>query len=211
MTGFLYISRTPQNDPRYERFFFSFLGRKDGGLVKGENRTQKNQNLSQLTTRFEWEGLDWALSGLDQTGRTLSTYQDSCDRVHSVFLVLFWLGMDLEKQKDGATDMHVWNCLEWGEDLFGIFVRQNARTESPWAEVYFSSHYTGLVCFLGARRRQKTIITVGGQGWTLRLILLLRFEVTQQDIRSILHLTMRQVGGKKDKKQYEKKEKKTKK
>lgn len=50
--------------------------------------------------------------GLGQTGRTLSTYQGSCDRKHSLFLVLFWLGMDLEKQKDGATDMH---CLKTAE------------------------------------------------------------------------------------------------
>lgn len=88
-----------------------FLGKRRWKTGKGEkNKTQNlvvNQNLSQLTTRLEWGRLDWALSGLDQTGRTLSTYQDSCDRVHSVFLVLFWLGMDLEKQKDGATDMHV--------------------------------------------------------------------------------------------------------
>lgn len=140
---FFYISLTTQNDPRYERFFF-FLGRGDGGLEKGKNKTQNlavNQNLSQLTTRLEWGRLDWALSGLDQTGRTLSTYQDSCERVHSVFLVLFWLGMDLEKQKDGATDMHVWNCLEWSEDLFGIFVRQTL-SELKVLEQKFIFHHT---------------------------------------------------------------------
>lgn len=109
MTGLLYISLTPQNDPRYERFFF-FLGRGDRGLVKGKKQNTepgcKSKSIT-VKTRLEWGRLDWALSGLDQTGITLSTYQDSCDRVHSVFLVLFWLGMDLEKQKDGATDMHV--------------------------------------------------------------------------------------------------------
>lgn len=73
-----------------------------------------------------------------------------------------------------------------------------ARTESPWAEVYFSPHYGSLDCFL-ARRRQNTIITVDGHECTLSLILLLRFEVTQQDIGSILHLTMRQVKEKKKK------------
>lgn len=73
------------------------------------------------------------------------------------------------------------------------FLTDFAKTESPWAEVYFSPHYSGLDCYLGARNRQKTIITVGGHECTLRLILLLRFEVTQQDIGSILHLTMRQV------------------
>lgn len=63
------------------------------------------------------------------------------------------------------------------------------KTDFAWAEVYFSPHYGGFDCFLGARRRQKTIITVGGHECTLGLILLLRFEVTQQDIGSILHLT----------------------
>ena len=64
-------------------------------------------SLSHFTTGLEWERLDWACGGLGQTGRTPSTYRGSCDRIHSVFLVLFWWGMDLEKQKDGATDMHV--------------------------------------------------------------------------------------------------------
>lgn len=80
------------------------------GKEERNNKTQNSfvsHNFSHITTRLEWERLDWALCRLDQTGRTLSTYRGSCDRTHSVFLVLFWLGMDLEKQKDGATDMHV--------------------------------------------------------------------------------------------------------
>ena len=86
------------------------------GLVRGK---QQNMELA-----YKWQSITFynragegkaglGLCGLDETGRTLSTYQGSCDRIHSVFLVLFWLGMDLEKQKDGATDMHVLNCLEW--------------------------------------------------------------------------------------------------
>ena len=80
------------------------------GKKGGKNITRNlpiNHNLPQFTTGLEWEKSGLGLCGLDQTGRTLSTYRGSCDRIHSVILVLFWLGMDLEKQKDGATDMHV--------------------------------------------------------------------------------------------------------
>lgn len=137
------------------------------------------------------------LCGLDQTGRTLSTYQGSCDRIHSVFLVLFWLGMDLEKQKDGATDMHVWNCLEW---KWGPVFSLDILCQD-WESLGRSLFFTTLrqSCLLSARRRKKTIITVGGHECTLRLIPLLRFEVTQQDMGSILHLTMRRVKKKKKK------------
>lgn len=80
------------------------------------------------------------------------------------------------------------------------------NTESPWAEAYFSPHYSSVDCFLSARR-QKTIITVGGHECTLRLILPLRFEVTQQDMGSIPHLTMRQEKRKRKKKKTRKGEK----
>lgn len=123
MITFICISLTLQNDLVYM------------DLIKGKRRIDKRKatkhetclwitiyhNLQQ--TSWAWVGkAGLGLCGLDQTGRTLSTYQGSCDRIHSVFLVLFWLGMDLEKQKDGATDMHVWNCLEWTEDLLGMFL-----------------------------------------------------------------------------------------
>ena len=46
----------------------------------------------------------------EETGLgTLRTYQGSCDTTHSVFLVQFWMGMDLtriEKQKDGPGDIY---------------------------------------------------------------------------------------------------------
>lgn len=54
-----------------------------------------------------------ALSGLERTGRAPCTYQGSCDRTHSVFLVLLWRGMDLEKQKDWATDMYELLKVKW--------------------------------------------------------------------------------------------------
>lgn len=105
-----------------------FWRRRDRGSVRGKQQNMELAYKSQSITVYNraWVGKGGlGLCGLDQTGRTLSTYQGSCDTIHSVFLVLFWLGMDLEKQKDGATDMHIWNCLEWSEDLFGIvFVRQ---------------------------------------------------------------------------------------
>lgn len=44
--------------------------------------------------------------GLERTGRAACTYQDSCDRTHSVFLVLFCWDMDLEKQTDWAADTY---------------------------------------------------------------------------------------------------------
>lgn len=99
---------TPQNDLGH------FWGRGDRGSGKTErnitrNSLPMNHNLSQLTTGLEWGKAELGWCGLGQTGRTLSTYQGSGDTIHSVFLVLFWLGMDLEKQKDGATDMH---CLK---------------------------------------------------------------------------------------------------
>lgn len=56
-----------------------------------------------------------------------------------MFLVLFWLGTDLEKQKDGATDMHETNCSELLSRL-GRDGRCDTRT------------------------RPKVIITVGGWG-----------------------------------------------
>lgn len=92
---------------------------KNGGLAGGKitrgQPTWKRQFIIQTEHnsgawgRGKWAGL--GLCGLNQTGRTLSTYRGSCDTIHSVFLVLFWLGMDLEKHKKdgGATDMHVWN------------------------------------------------------------------------------------------------------
>lgn len=54
---------------------------------------------------------------------------------------------------------------------------------------------------LGVRRRQETAITAGGHECTLRLILLLRFELRWQDIGSIIHLTMRRIKQGKEKKQ----------
>lgn len=125
MISFLCVSLALQND--LGRTDFYFWGREDRGLVKGKKHNTELACKSQSITVYNraWVGkAGLGLCGLDQTGRTLSTYQGSCDRIHSVFLVLLWLGMDLEKQKDGATDMHVWNCLEWREDLSGIFVRQ---------------------------------------------------------------------------------------
>lgn len=124
--------------------------RGDRGLARGKQQNMELAYESQSITVYNraWVGkAGLGLCGLVQTGRTLSTYQGSCDRIHSVFLVLFWLGMDLEKQKDGATDMHVWNCSEWSEDLFGIvFVKTDfARTRSPWAEVYFSPHHMAVL------------------------------------------------------------------
>ena len=94
-----------------------------------------------------------------------------------------------------TAQSEVRTCLE----LFSFFVRQHfARTGSPWAEdlCFCPPHYGRLDCLLGARRRQKIIIAVGGHECTLRLIPLLQFEVTQQDTESILHLTMTQVSTK---------------
>lgn len=116
------ISLTLQNEMHGLILFFA-EGWGDRGLVTGE---QQNRQLSYKSKSITVYSRGWigkaglGLCGLNQTGRTLYTYQGSCDRIHSVFLVLFWLGMDLEKQKDGATDMHVWNCLEWG--LVFIFI-----------------------------------------------------------------------------------------
>lgn len=65
-------------------------------------------NLSQVYDKARGrERPDWALSGLERTGRAACTYRGSCDRTHSVFLVLFWWDMDLEKQKR-LGHRHVW-------------------------------------------------------------------------------------------------------
>lgn len=77
----------------------------------GKGGKTKHQTCLQITIYHSLQGLSgkgWTGLCVDwiRLGRTLSTYQGSCDRIHSVFLVLFWVGMDLKKQKDGATDMH---------------------------------------------------------------------------------------------------------
>lgn len=111
-----------------------FTGRGDRGLVRGKSHNTELACKSQTIKLYHrWSGLEWerlglGLCGLDQTGRTLSTYRGSCDRIHSVFLVLFWLGMDLEKQKDGATDMHIWKFFKW--------------YEPPWNCCFFLVKYT---------------------------------------------------------------------
>lgn len=130
------------------------------------------------------------MSGLERAGRAACTYPGSCDRTHSVFLLLFWWDMDLEKQKDWATDMY--EALRVKSEPF---LRESFSCHPPSPP---AAHFSGL----GVRRRQETVITAGGHKCTLRLILLLRFEVTRQDIRSIIHLTMRQIkqGAKKTKK-----------
>lgn len=79
-------------------------------MLKGREN-QKNgtglRNLAQFYHKARGrERLDWALSGPERTGRAACTYRGSCDRTHSVFLLPFWWGMDLEKQKDWATDMY---------------------------------------------------------------------------------------------------------
>lgn len=190
------ISLTLQNEVHGLFIYFLAEGWGDRGLVTGE---QQNRQLAYKAKSITVYSRGWigkaglGLCGLNQTGRTLYTYQGSCDRIHSVFLVLFWLGMDLEKQKDGATDMHVWNCLEWSEDLFLFsFVRQTLLGLRVLGQKFIFHHHTSsLDCFLCEMWRQKTIITVGGHECTLRLILLLKFAVSQQDVESIRCLTIR--------------------
>lgn len=117
------ISLTLQNEMHGLILFFLLRAEETEDWLQENNKTGNfpiNQSLITVYSRG-WIGkAGLGLCGLNQTGRTLYTYQGSCDRIHSVFLVLFWLDMDLEKQKDGATDMHVWNCLEWG--LVFIFI-----------------------------------------------------------------------------------------
>lgn len=140
--------------PGAQTRIFVFWGGGDGGLVKRKETTKHGTRFQvtifpHITTRLKWERLDWALCGLDQTGRTLSTYRGSRDRTHSVFLVLFWLGMDLEKQKDGATDMHVWNCLVWREEPFGIsfcFVKQTLPGLKVLEQKFIFQHTTVVLC-----------------------------------------------------------------
>lgn len=96
-------------------FLFASLTLQNGvrGDIGSSRGKQQNKELAYKTTSITVYNRAWVgeaglgLCGLGQTGGTPSTYQGSCDRIHSVFLVLFWLGMDLEKQKDGATDMYV--------------------------------------------------------------------------------------------------------
>lgn len=95
----------PTNQSRSGTWRFLLWGGGEGGLVKG-GRNQTRDWSCKSITRFFWGGvggwwLDWALSGL-----AACTYPGSCDRTHSVFLLLFWWDMDLEKQKDWATDMY---------------------------------------------------------------------------------------------------------
>lgn len=178
-----------------------------GGLVEGKkNKTQHlpvNHILAQIYNKARvGKRLDGALCGLDHTGRTLSTYRGSCDRVHSVFLLLFWWGMDLKKQKRWG---YRHTCLKPSEvrtrlQFFYFFFVTKTWPGPAVLEQKFIFHHNTVPpgrfpwC---KERRQKTILTVGGQECTLGLILLLRFEVTQQDTGSILHLTMRQADAKK--------------
>lgn len=90
---------------------------------------------------------------------------------------------------------------ERSEDPLAIFIFMRKTWPGPAVlERKFIFHHNtvppGLFPWC-KERRQKTILTVGGQECTLGLILLLRFEVTQQDTGSILHLTMRQADAKK--------------
>lgn len=86
------------------------LGRGDVGLFKGRENKKNGTGLANLAQFYHKargrERLERALSGLERTGRAACTYRGSCDRTHSVFLLPFWWGMDLEKQKDWATDMY---------------------------------------------------------------------------------------------------------
>lgn len=75
----------------------------DGGLVKAGGATKHRAGLANLVSR---QGSEVGRVGLEQTGRAACTYRDSCDRTHSVFLVLFCWDMDLEKQTDWAADTY---------------------------------------------------------------------------------------------------------
>lgn len=77
----------------------------------------------------------------------------------------------------------------------GLQTCMEAQSEVPTVSLLRSlllfSLFPPLYSGLGVRR--ETVTTAGGHECTLRLIPLLRTEVTRQDIGSIIHLTMRQI------------------